>query len=797
MEHLLLTALDESRHLVVLLGKDGRLLHANRAALRAADLDLDEASVHLFWQTPWCRSVDDTAQAEQAVRRALAGEPTRYEATFGAFQAGSVDLCVTPVRDATGTVATVLVEGHDIGEWKATERALRESEEKFSTAFRACPHPIGVTELSSGRLVEINGSFERTFGLSREQVLGRSTVELGMWADPRERDRFIASMRELGAVSEFPVSARHQSGRVLLTLFSAECVDFGGVPHAVTFVRDVTEQVNAERALRESEEKFSSAFRASPDPVAILDVEGSTLDHNESFARLLACDRADSLGVSVCELGVGQDPEEQEELLTALRQGGSLRDRPMLVRSRAGAAHHCLLSVEPIEIARRVRFVAILRDITERLNAERAKLELESQLREAQRLEALGTLAGGIAHDFNNILTAIVAFSDLIDMEAESPSAVRSNLIDMRQATARATDLVRQILTFCRRKKQERRPTRLATVTLEALSLLRSCLPATIQFDTHVDPRAPVVLADPSRIHQVLMNLGTNAAHAMKGMQGKLTVRLDCVVIDDDGAPGRPELRPGRYARLLVGDSGRGMDPAIQRNVFEPFFTTKGPGEGTGLGLTVVRGIVQEHDGHVFIDSRLGEGTTFTIFLQEHPSELDEAGVPSLELQRGRGERVLVVDDERMLCDSLALLLERLGYRVSKRCDPVEALELFARDPMSFDVVLADLTMPGMTGVELARAMLDLRPRARILLMTGFNAITSADAVRELGIQAMVPKPVSIESLTTILRKTLEASSPTAAQKPKPRVVTADHDPRALRTASPGCGRGTVRAPRR
>jgi signal transduction histidine kinase/ActR/RegA family two-component response regulator len=404
------------------------------------------------------------------------------------------------------------------------------------------------------------------------------------------------------------------------------------------------------------------------------------------------------------------------------------------------------------------RIVGVTRDITEQTRAaeaERTRAELEAQLRQAQKLEALGTLAGGIAHDFNNILGAMVAFIELIRIDVNDRMTVLEHVDELKIASRRAQDLVQRIMTFSRTQKPSRSVTKIELSAREALGFLRSSLPSTVVIESSFDDAAPLVLADPAQLHQVVMSLGTNSAHAMRERGGVLSLRVEPFVVDAELARRRPELRPGRYARIAVQDSGQGMDEATLKRIFEPFFTTKKQGEGTGLGLAVVHGIVHDHDGAISVQSRVGAGTSVEVLLPEHMGAQPPAQVTPGALPRGQGERVLVVDDEVALCVSLAQLLTRLGYRVESKSRPEEALELFRLAPSEFALVLTDLTMPGMTGLELARELLAIEPSARVVLMSGFSGTWTRASVRALGLVDMLVKPLSAAALAEGLARAI------------------------------------------
>jgi signal transduction histidine kinase len=390
-----------------------------------------------------------------------------------------------------------------------------------------------------------------------------------------------------------------------------------------------------------------------------------------------------------------------------------------------------------------------------RLHAEHRNLE--EQLWQAQKMEAIGTLAGGIAHDFNNILTAIMGYTQLAQMVLKEDPKVRDHLSAVLQATKRATDLVRQILTFSRQQPQERLPIQLQPVMIESLKLLRATIPSTIEFDTSLAADAPTVLADATQIHQILMNLGTNAWYAMKDRTGRLQMKLEKRVVDETYAATQPRLRPGIYARLSVSDTGCGMNQATLRRIFEPFFTTKPPSEGTGLGLAVVHGIMDNHDGAVTVHSQPGEGTIFHLYFPAHTGEAPVTAVEQGPVPRGHGERVLFVDDEELLVQLGQKMLAELGYKVEVATQPALALAMVRADSQRFALVLTDQTMPGMTGFGLASQLLKIRPGLPIILMTGYSASLTSVQVEAAGIRRLLLKPTSIHSLGTAVHMALSA----------------------------------------
>ncbi len=390
--------------------------------------------------------------------------------------------------------------------------------------------------------------------------------------------------------------------------------------------------------------------------------------------------------------------------------------------------------------------------------AERKKVE--EQFRQAQKMEAIGTLAGGIAHDFNNILAAINGYTELARMVLGDNPAVREYLNSVLVASGRAAALVRQILTFSRQEPIERHLIQLQAVVAECHKLLRATIPATIEINVSIAADAPTVLADTTQIHQVLMNLGTNAWHAMKDRTGRLQVKLERCVVDEAIAAAQPRLRPGVYARVSVSDTGSGMDHATLRRIFEPFFTTKPLGEGTGLGLAVVHGIMDSHDGAVTVFSQPGEGTVFHLYFPAQAGAAAVAAVDEGPVPRGQGERILFVDDEELLARLGQKTLTELGYETEIATDPAGALALVRTDPTRFALVLTDQTMPGMTGLHLANVIRQIRPGMPIILMTGFSASLTPARLEAAGIRQLLLKPSTINSLGTAVHAAL--SNPTS-----------------------------------
>jgi len=394
------------------------------------------------------------------------------------------------------------------------------------------------------------------------------------------------------------------------------------------------------------------------------------------------------------------------------------------------------------------------KEIAERLRMDEEKKHLEKRLLQSQKMEAIGTLAGGIAHDFNNILSAIIGYTEIVLQYIPQSSHSHSNLKKVLKASDRAKDLVKQILTFSRQSEIQPKPIQVKPIVKEALKLLRASLPATIEIKQNLQSFSEV-MADPTQIHQVLMNLCTNASHAMRKKGGRLMVSLKEETLDTDFAIGHPDITPGRFLKLTVTDSGHGISSKNIDRIFDPFFTTKTKGEGTGMGLAVVHGIITGHGGALTVKSEIDKGSTFDIYLPI--IESDDAVAIDTEKPLSLGnERILFVDDEDFQIDLGRQMLERLGYHVVTRTDGREALELFRERPDDFDLIITDMTMPNMTGDELGKNIISLRPDFPIIICTGYSQHISEEKAKALGIKGFIMKPIIMKDLAHIVRNVLD-----------------------------------------
>ena len=654
------------------------------------------------------------------------------------------------VVDAEGR-HSVILSLRDVTEPRRMEETLRESQRAMATLLSNLPGMAYRCRNDAKWTMEFvsQGSVELT-GYRPEDLVRNRRVAYNDIVHPEDQDLSTQDIqRALRARGPFEITYRIVTAggvvKWVRELGRGVFAEDGGLVALEGFITDITERRRAEEQLV----RLAAAVEQAAEDVVLMDVDGNITYVNSAFERTTGYSRAEALNRSPRFLDSGAHDEAFYRDIQAIAGSGRTWKGRFVNRTRDGRVILQDASISAIRepSGRIVGYVSSRRDVTQ-------EVERERHAARAEKLEAIGTLAGGIAHDFNNILSAIVGYAQMAQMKCPPGSAIHQDLEAVLQGSRRAADLVRQILTFSRQERGEERPVQVSLVVKEATRFLRATIPSTIEIRGDFRSES-VVLAEPTEIHRIVVNLCTNASLAMRGAGGVLDVGLADVEVDAAEAARHPGLAPGRYLRLRVRDTGCGMPPEVVAHIFEPFYTTRAEGEGTGMGLAVVHGIVKRCRGAIVVESAPGRGSTFDVLLPVAPCAAPAAPAASEAAPVGT-ERVLFVDDEPLVAGLAVDMLGQLGYRVRTFTDSRQALAAFEADPDAFDILVTDMTMPGMTGEELARRAKALRPRLPVVLCTGYSETMTAEKARALGIDEFVMKPVAGSDLTRLVRAALD-----------------------------------------
>jgi PAS domain S-box-containing protein len=533
----------------------------------------------------------------------------------------------------------------------------------------------------------------------------------------------------------------------------------GDIVGGIEVTLEITEQKQAKEAIRESERRYSALVQESPDAIISLDKTGNLLSFNRAAERISGFSSEEVVGKHFAQIGVltkQSIPKALKEFELVIK---GVERSPFELTMINKDKSYFFMEANPRSIRQKGEKTWVqvtLRDITDRKQVEREKKKIEAQLQHAHKMEAIGTLAGGIAHDFNNILGIIIGNTELAIDDVPEWNPAMFNLQEILKASLRAKDVVHQLLSFARKTKLEKKPTDIILLVKESLKFLRSSIPTSIELVQNITKNVDTILADPTQINQVLINLLTNAHHAMPD-GGSIEVSLKNRLFDEDTATQHFDLKPGKYVNLTVRDTGHGIPQGdIDHNrIFDPYFTTKEVGKGSGLGLAVVHSIVKSHSGTISVESKIGEGTTVHIYFPVIEKESVIETKPVEEPPTGN-ERILFVDDEESVVYVGRSILERLGYQVETRKNPIEALKLFRSQPEQFDLIITDMTMPKMTGYKLTREILNIRPDIPIILCTGFSEKINEKKAKEIGAAGYLKKPHDKRALAIRIRQVLD-----------------------------------------
>jgi PAS domain S-box-containing protein len=634
---------------------------------------------------------------------------------------------------------------------------IEESERCFHNLFNSMRDVIIMAD-NDRRIVNVNQpAMRQLFGYELDEIMGRQTSFLYATDEGfTDAGRIFFDKSGLVDGQLLETTFKRKNGEIFTgELMALKLGDNDGqVSGNAGIIRDITERKQAELELRNARDEWARTFDAIEDIVTIQNLDFRLVRCNKNTYEAFEVKEADVLGKHCYELFRGMS-EPCEGCPVPLATHDFTGYSTEIFHPRLQKTF--VVTASPILDERNVLqgVVHFAKDVTEQRH-------LEELLRQAQKMEAIGTLAGGIAHDFNNILTAILGYAELAQMALPEDSTSHADLKHVLAAGNRAKDLVRQILSFSRQSSHEKKPIRIQNVVQEVLKLLRASIPSSIEIKQNINPDCAEVMADPTQIHQIVMNLCTNANHAMRGGNGVLGVTLEPVLLDpEDVMTISPDIYPGHYLQLAVSDTGSGMDKGTMEKIFEPYFTTKKKGEGTGLGLSVVYGIVHGYGGHISVYSDLGKGTIFKVYLpvlETAALSADEAMLVTEPLPRG-AERILAVDDEEAIVKFEKSVLGSLGYQVTAFTSSREALQSFREHHDQYDLVITDMTMPEISGMELSRQFMAIRPDIPIIICTGFSETVNEKKAKALGIKAYVMKPMLIREMAKLVRKVLDEGS--------------------------------------
>ncbi|WP_236891245.1 hybrid sensor histidine kinase/response regulator [Desulfoluna limicola] len=559
-----------------------------------------------------------------------------------------------------------------------------------------------------------------------------------------------------GQAVSFEVEVPFADGRLrwLRVEYKPDIDEKGDVKGYIALGTDITRLKVSEQCLKESERQYRQLFELAQEGIWAIDDDSVTTMVNPAMAKMLGYDVMEMIGTNFFDFMDETGRKLAGGIVEGDQHGTGEQVDCELIR-RDGERVYTTMKMSSIygDDGRYAGAIIGVVDVTYRKKAEEENKKLEKHMVQIQKMEAIGTLAGGIAHDFNNILSVVVGFTELACEDARKGSAQLDNLREVLSAAQRARDLVSQILTFARQGDVSVRPVRFSTILKEAVKFLRSTLPSTIEISTRLTTEANV-MADPTQLHQIIMNLGTNAGHAMAD-GGVLDVSLEEVELDAGKVRHAPEVMPGQFLRLRVSDTGSGMTPSLVESIFNPYFTTKEQGDGTGLGLSVVKGIVDQMKGMIEVASVPGEGSCFDVFLPILEWEAQEYESRGEEVVGG-DERVLYVDDEPAITIIGKGLLEMMGYNVETCENALEALKKIRKDPKAFDVVITDLTMPRMRGDTLAREIMAIRSDLPVILCTGQDFPLPEEHLKKIGVSALLKKPLGRTKLARTVREVLD-----------------------------------------
>lgn len=642
----------------------------------------------------------------------------------------------------------------DITERKNAQESIKNQYELFETLLNAIPLPVFYKN-ADGKYIGCNRAYEKMIGKSFNDIANRTTQEI--WSEPLASS-YMEQDRQLLA---HPVTQQFQTKTFRADGANREVIcyksvfhDFGGnISGIIGVIQDITDEIIIKAALQESESKLRAIFNQSFQFMGLVSTSGVLLAINETALSFVGLNEDALVGTPFADTKFWSQSPDRSKCIDAIQRAANGEVVRFQTRhpNSENHLHHIDFSFKPFydDDGSIPYLIAEGRDVTE-------YVALEEQFRQTQKMEAIGTLAGGIAHDFNNMLFAIQGYNELAYFDSPEDSNIRKFLSQSQKAIVRAQNLVKQILAFSRKVENERQPVDLCNDIYDIFQLIRASLPATIQVDIGLPEHPVYVLADPTQLHQVLMNLCTNAAYALRDHGTKLTISLEEAVISENQIDRLQELAPGRYAKVMVSDDGVGIPPEITERIFEPFFTTKPEGEGTGLGLSVVHGIIKSHQGAIFVDSAPQAGTVFSIYFPLIDAPLPQTKKEKITVNRpSHKASILYIDDDKEIVNINQQRLARAGYSFKGVSDSAEALSLIQFSLAEFDLIITDQTMPDLSGIQLAQAAMAIQPDFPVILCSGYTDAAVIEKLSAFGVRKFLAKPISNDELLAAIDEIL------------------------------------------
>ncbi len=654
---------------------------------------------------------------------------------------------------------------------KRTKETLKQSEARFRTIFEQAAVGVALADSHTGHFLRINQRYCEMVGYTMEEILEEKTFQQITHPDDLQTD--LDSMARLiaGEIREFSMEKRyvHKNGEIIwVNLTVSPTWRPGEEPrHHIAVVEDITKRKRSEETLRESEERFRVLFENAPLAYQSLDKKGRFIAVNQTWLSTLGYSQADVIGKNFADFLHPDWKDHFKKHFERFQADGEVLGAEFVMLKKDGT--EILVSFQG-KIGRNAKGEfkqthCVFQDITQQRKAEEDRKKLEEQLRQSQKMESIGSLAGGVAHEFNNILNIIIGNNELVMEDLPPGSLTLENAKEIHKASFRASDVVKQLLAFSRHDDTQKTALDIGSVVKNAIKLIRSTTPANIEINCSIADNLHDVFGNAAQINQLLMNLCGNAQDAIASQNGLITIELTNTRLDQESARPYPRLGPGQYVRLVVADNGCGMDAATLDRIFDPYFTTKEIGKGTGIGLAVVHGIVERHEGAISVVSQPHEGTAFTLLFPAHEASPKEKSKMDQVAPRG-DECILFVDDELSILKLGKKRLEKLGYTVQGAVDPLEALEMFKAAPDQFDMVITDMTMPKMTGEQLAAAILQIRPNMPIMLCTGYGEAFFEEEARKIGVSSFAMKPIDKTDFAIRVRKALDRKKVASREAP-------------------------------